>query len=295
MAKINYWQIPDEWVPLVEKLLAWNDRFFFPSVRSKRAFTSRKRVTGLTQRSLMPQASQSWQSLSAGEKDNWAAAAGVSNQTGFQLFLQDYVARVKNNLSVPGTPSTVVQHKVGRAVIAFPAAGFLLRQEHPFRYYIQRKVTGSRDSFEPVEIIEDFALPFTIGISHRTDLQSVGANSRARFYVEILSNYQGRDIVTEHSIQFGLTDPWRYDELVIASVQGLPKCYTAYIDVLDCDGTIEWDNVKLYHSGQNWARDFRCNNVRTTLTRAFYYIARNWEPVIEPPGFFYDSIHYEVG
>lgn len=294
MAKLSYWNFPAEWVPLIEKILMWNDRFLSVSVRQKRLFTSVKRKAGLTQASLQPLAASHWASLTQGERDNWASAASVSAQYSFQLFLQDVAARVKNELPEVGTPSDVVQYLCGRAVFTFPSAGFLLAQAHPYMYHVLRKVTGSRNSYEPVELIESFNLPMQFGLSYKTDLSSVGASPLARFYIEVVSHYQGRDIVTLDSINMPLTSAWTRETKTLTGVLGKPKSYTAYLDVQDCNGTMDWDNLLLFHSGQNWARDFRCNNVGASFTRSFYQVARNWEPLIQPPGAFYDSIYHQL-
>ena len=208
--------------------------------------------------------------------------------------MQDVAVRVKNGLPVFGPPSDVVQYLCGRAVFTFPSAGFLLEQEHPFSYFVQRKVSGSRNSYEPVELTESFSLPFEFGLSYRTDLTSVGASPLARFYVEVTSHYQGRDIVTTQSIDFPLVQDWTRSVQTVSGVLGKVKGYTCFLDVQDCNGTLEWDNLRLYHSGQNWARDFRCNNVGASFTRSFYQVARNWEPIIQPPGAFYDSIFHAL-
>lgn len=294
MAKISYMNIPEEWKPLVDKVLSWNNRFTSVSVRSKKGFISVKKKKGLTLKSLTPLASTVWASLSPTDKDLWKSAGLNTQQTSFQCFLRDISARVKNELSYPITPSNYVQYNCGRAVFEFPATGFLIKQEHPFSYFVARKVRGTRNQIEPVEIKEDFDLPFTVGISYQTDLSSVGPNSKACFYVDIVSHYQGRDIITTHTIDFGLNTNWTKSSLVISSVLGKPKSYTVYIEVSDCVGYIEWDNIILNHSGVNWARDPKCDNVGTSYTGSFYLIAKNWEPVVLPPGSAYGSIYYDI-
>lgn len=294
MALISYWQVPDEWIPLVSKILQWNDRYRVASIRKKPGFFSVKRRQCLTLSSLQPRAAEEWAKLSQVEKEAWASAATASNQLSFQLFLRDVAARVKNDLTLPGTPSDYAQYLCGRVAIEYPASGFLIKQEHPFSYFILRKVRGTRDQYDPVEVLEDFDLPFQIGISWHTDLTAVGPNPRARFFVEILSHYQGRDIVSEHSIEFGLQDSWRRDTLTISSVLGKPKGYTAYLDVQDAQGVMDWDNVRLFHSEVNFARDPKCDHVGTSYTGAFFMVAKNWEDSISPPGVFYDSIYYNL-
>lgn len=294
MAKIGYWAFPPEWEPLIKKILKWNDRFFFTSVRRNNTLMTRKRLSGLSQRSLQPAAALEWQNLPSDTKSMWAEAAQSNAQTSFQLYLQEYAQSIKHEIEVPLTPSIFAQNNCGRCMITFPAAGFVLMQEHPYQYFVQRKVTGTRDQMELVSIIEDFDFPFKVGLSYRTELEALSENAKAVFLIEVLSHYQGQDIVTPYEVELPLVSDWHRIETTLKKPIGKPKEYIAYIDVLQCQGVIDFDNILLHHSGQNWARDFRCNNIRTNVTRSFIQIAKHWDPIIMPAGVFYDSIYYKL-
>lgn len=295
MARLEYWAVPDEWWPLIQKILKWNNRFQFVSVRRNPLVSSRRRSRDITLRSIIPLASEIWATLTETQKAEWATAGTLSKYTNFQTFLRDLAGRLRNDLTYPGSANPYVQDACGRGVFAFPASGFLLRQDHPYSYYVLRKVRGTRSQYEPVRLVESFGLPLEIGISWRTDLTALNENAKARFYVEIWSNYQGRDIIKTYEIPFGLNDSWTRQTLTIENVKGILKGYTAYIDVQECQGVIDWDNVLLKHSGVNWARDFRCNSVSTAYTGSYIDIARNWEAEILPPGAFYGSVYYNYG
>lgn len=294
MAKISYWQFPEEWLPLIERILAWNDRFFFTSLRRKPGAYSIRRKRIVTQNSLLPQISKAWQALDQSAKDEWADAAASEGQRSFRLFVQEYAQSYQYKVDPPQLPSIFAQNNVGRCVISFPAAGFQLRQEHPFEYQVVRNVTGKR-SMQYIESVKEWlAFPFEIGISWRTNLTSVAPDPFAAFFVVVLSHYQGRDIETVTSIPFGHSDDWQRSVVEVDRPIGIIKGYTAYIDVNGYEGELDFDNVRLHHSGQNWARDFRCNNVQTSFTRAFQHVARHWEPVISPTGFLYGSVYWRL-
>lgn len=294
MAKISYWQFPEEWLPLINRILAWNDRFFFVSLRRKPGAYSVRRKKIVTQNSLLPQISEAWNNLQQSAKDEWATAAEVDAQRSFRLFVQEFAQSYQYQLDPPQLPSLFAQNNVGRCVISFPAAGFLLKQEHPFEYEIVRNVTGKR-SMQYIETVREWlSFPFIIGISWKTNLEPVGTDPFAGFYVEVLSHYQGRDIYTPTYITFGASDEWQRTEIEVQRPIGLIKGYTAYIDVNGYQGELDFDNVLLQHSGQNWARDFRCNNIQTNYTRAFQQVARNWESVIAPSGFLYGSVYWRL-
>lgn len=242
----------------------------------------------------MPTASQFWAGLSTLQKDAWASAGLASNQTGFQLFLRDVAIRINNDLEVPGTPSDIVQYKVGHIEIGGSATEIKLEQIHPVRYFTYRKITGTRDQYNPTEVVENFDLPIEISISWHTALTSAGASPIVKFYAVVLSHYQGRDIETPLEINFGLTDDWRRSTVSLSTVIGLVKGYSVYIQASDVTGIIEFDNVRIYHSGQNWARDPRCDSVNSAFTKAFAQIPRHWAPEIMPTGAYFESRFYAL-
>lgn len=295
MARLEYWAVPDEWWPLIEKILKWNNRFQFVSIRRSPLLSSRRRRRDITLRSIFPLASQIWSGLTTLEKDAWTTAGTLSKYSNFQTFLRDLAGLLRNEMSYPGTPNPYVQDSCGRGVIGFPASGFLLKQEHPYNYYVLRKVRGTRSQYEPHRLIESFGLPMDVAISYRSDLTAINGNALARFRVVVWSNYQGRDIYKNYDLDFDLSSEWTRLTLSISTVKGILKGYTAYIDVQECSGVLDWDNVLLKHSGVNWARDFRCNAVSTSYTGSFFEIARNWEADVLPPGAFYGSVYYNYG
>jgi len=220
----------------------------------------------------MPLAKIEWQKLTAPQKAAWVSASAVGGSSGWSLFLQDYAIRLQNGLTVPGTPSDIVQYKVGHIEIANPASSIKLEQVHPLTYWVNKKVSGTRNQYQPVKIIESFLLPLEIGISWRTSLVVVGANPFAKFYAVVLSHYQGRDIFTPLEIVFGFNDNWQKATVTLPSAFGLVKGYSVFIECSDVTGFVEFDDVIISHSGQNWARDPRCNSVNTSFTKAFFQI-----------------------
>jgi hypothetical protein len=157
---------------------------------------------------------------------------------------------------------------------------------------VQRKVKGTRSQYEPVKVTESFGLPVDIKISYKTALTSAGDSPRARFYLDVLSHYQGRDISTILSIDFGLADDWQTKTATLSSVLGVVRGYTAFIEIFNARGDLWFDNIEIYHSGHNWARDPNCNNIKQAFTKAFYQIPAHWAVVTLPVGSFYDSVYY---
>lgn len=292
MAKTSYITIPPGLELSYNKALQSGDRFIYPHVKVKRLFTSRSRKKGLTQRSLMVSLSPVWAGFSESVKNAWNEAGAVCDMTGWKLFVQDTSLRIANDLPGYATPSTIYQSKVGKIQIESPAVGLTILQLHPQSYYINKKVTGTRSQYEPKLITENLSLPIQIAISYKSSLESAGDNPFARFFVVVYSNYQGRTIENVCEISFSLSHDWERLESSISGVKGQFRGYTAFIEINNARGFLLFDNVKIYHSGQNWARDPFCNSIQTSFTKAFYQIPKNWSAETVPDGAFYRSVYH---
>jgi len=281
MAKVSYISIPVGLESAYERVLQPGDRFRFSHVRVKRLFLSRARVKHITQHSLMVILKPAWAAFTPAQRAAWTAAGAVSNYSGWRLFLQDTAYRRKAGLSGYAVPNVIYQSKVGRIEILAPGTGMKIEQPHPSSYYVRRKVPRTRSQYAPRKISEPFFLPLTIGISWHTDLISLAPDSRARFFCNVTSSYQGRDIVTPVEIAFGLSDVWQNGSVTLANVVGIPRYYEAFIELYNVTGNLYFDNVNLTHGAQNWARDPRCLNVKESFTKAFYQVPAHWA-VINP-------------
>lgn len=292
VAKTSFQLIPSEYLADYKKTLQTGDRFQFARVRVKNPFLSRERIKGITQRSLIPQATLLWNALTSGERTAWGSAGAVSNTTGWKLFLRDYAFRVKNSLPGIATPSDLYQVEVGKLLVEAPATSLKIAQYHPQTYWVSRKVTGTRDMREPVLVTENFDLPLNISLSYKADLTSLGAGSSASFYCILYSHYQGRVIETRCEIPFNFDQEWTTATASITSVLGLIRGYTAFMEIQNARGVVYVDNITIEHSGQNWCRDPFCNDIDQSFTKAFAQIPKNWAPVDISEGAFFGSVYY---
>lgn len=291
MAKTSFIQIPAGMEDAFYKILQPGDRFNFPRIRRKNLFISRKRVKGLTQKSLLPAISEVWAGLSAPAKGAWQTAADEMGMTAFKLFTQDQSARIKNDVAGVATPSILHQSWVGKIQVDSPADYFKIAQFHPSTYFLRKKVR-KYDRYEEVKVTELVSLPLTIAISYRSNLTAiVGQTPKARFYALVISLYQGRQIENILEIPFDLVSDWERLEVSLSSVIGAVNGYTLFIELENVNGTLEFDNVKSYHNAQNWARDPWCNDINQTLTSVWFQIPKHWAPVDMPESAFYDSVY----
>lgn len=292
MSKTTYQEIPPEFDLLYKKVLQSGDRFVIPRVRRKILFISRRRKKGLTQKSLIPILSQVWASLDTETKNAWVSAGVESNLTGWKMFLVDTALRMKNDIAGYSTPNDIYQSLVGKIQIESPAQSAKIAQLHPLDYWVYRKVPKTRNQYEPVAVTESFGLPLTIEISYKSDLTEYGGVASARFFCEVLSHYQGREIKNIVSIPISLSAGWNRQTATISQVVGLARGYNAYIEIQNARGTLHFDNVALRHSGQNWARDPFCNDINQGFTKAFYQIPKHWVDVDNSDGVFFESMYY---
>jgi hypothetical protein len=208
------------------------------------------------------------------------------------MFVKDTAARRRASLSGYATPNTTYQAMVGRIFVESPATGLTITQMHPVRYFVRRKVAGTKSQYSPVAITESFSLPLSLGISYKSDLTAIDGSARARFYCVVYSSYQGRTIETPISIDFGLSDDWTRETATLSSVLGPVQGYSAFIEVYNATGNLYFDNVNITHDSENWARDPGCNNISQSFTRAFFQVARAWVPVDVVEGVDFGSIYY---
>jgi hypothetical protein len=289
------------------------DRFFLSRVRKKITLFSRKRKKGLTQKSLLPQVAEAWNLLSDAVKLDWKNAGAECNLNGYRLFVQDKCARIVNDLSGNATPSLLHQSWVGQLHIEDPASELKITQLHPKFYYVYKKVAGTKSQYSPVKIDESFALPLTISLNYKSELESISGNPAilgvcilgdfflgdefgvgdafVKFYADVWSLYQGQDITTRLEIDLDLVSDWKNAEAVLSSVIGQVVGYNLFIHLYNVRGELYIDNVHATHSAQNWARDPFCKDINQGFTRAFYQIPKHWAAVTAPDGTWYESIY----
>jgi len=271
--------------------LAPGDRFTFSRVRRKIDLLSVQRKKGITQRSLLPQVAEAWNALSDSVKTDWSNAGAEMNLNGYRLFVADKCARIVNEIGGNATPSLLHQSWIGQLHIEAPATELQIIQLHPKFYYISQKVYGKKGMYQPVQINESFSLPLTISLNYKSDLVSAGPAPSAKFYAEVWSLYQGRDIFTLLEIDLDLQSDWQNAEVIISSVIGQVVSYDLYFHLYDLTGDLFVDNIKATHNGQNWVRDPFCKDINAGFTRAFYQIPKHWSGVTVPNGAWYESVY----
>jgi hypothetical protein len=309
MAKTSSIQIPDELKSGFNASLERRDRFFLGVVQGHKRQLSRREKKMLKRPaiinspmegrgSLFKFLSPYWRALSTGQKEVWNEASFFSGLNGWQLFISDNAARIRNNLSFPLPPSELWQVRAGHLKIESPATELHLKQEHPLDYWVTQKIRGQAWKSELYLIREAFSLPLELAIRYKADLTEIsspewdsGTPRVARYYASVHTSYQGQDIHYEIDIPFDLQTDWKLAEGSNALMRGIIISYTLHIEIKGYRGAVLFDNIRAVHSGQNWARDPRCDEINKTFTKGFAVVPPFWIPVALPVGASFSS-HY---
>lgn len=291
MAKTSYIDILPEADDQFFFSLQPGDRFTFGRVARKNVLLSRKRKTGVSQRSLLPEIAVSWAGLSGAQKTAWSDAGAECNLNGYRLFTQDFCARRINDLAGLATPSLFHQSWVGQIHIGAPATEVKLVQIHPRSYYIKQKVYGKKSMYNPVVVTEDLTLPFDLSLNYKSNLTAEGANPYAKFYAEFWYSYQGVNLLHNLEIPLDLVSNWKYATATLSVLKSIVVRYDLHIHLHDLRGDLYFDNIKAEHGGQNWVRDPFCKDIDQSFTRNYYQIPKHWAPEIMPEGADFESIY----
>lgn len=291
MAKVTYIQLPYGYDSLFKKALSSGDRFTISRVRRNVSLMTRQRIKGLSQKTLLPQIKDAWNELSEPEKLAWSEASDFMEITGYQLFVKDKTLRLKNALAGNSTPSPAMQTMIGQLTVSAPATSLKITQLHPHEYWVARKVTGTKNTYEPVKVVEDFELPLELSCTYVSRLTSVGPNPYARLFAVVYSLYQGTTRETILSLDFDLENEGASLFEQLDWVIGKANSYALFIELHDVEGDLFVDNISAIHSAQNWCRDPFCNDLDQNFTRAFYQIPKHWVAVDLPDGAFFGSAY----
>jgi hypothetical protein len=289
MAKVSYIDPNLADIKNLYSVVRVADRFSISRVVKKNVFLSPQRIQELKDRSYLKDISTLWKSLTNEQRAAWKAVDPRSRKNGWQLFVKDMSLRFKANLEGMATPNIYHQASVGMIKMFEGAGEYKITQQHPNTYYLQRRIAGKKGMLESVEVKEQFYLPLKIGLSFLVEGEPDGPDPQAYFGVKILSHYQGRDIETIEKIALIPDTEWNREEITITTVLGEARSYELSFYLKDVKGNLYFDNILAEHNGQNWARDWQCDNIEAQFTRVWQQIAQNWLLEIDSPNAFHAS------
>lgn len=302
MVKVGYQNIPDELKDLSSKSFMQRDRFVTGSVQSQRSLLSKNKRRELSRvaqinspqsgrGSMLRFLSPKWRELSDLDREKWRIASEASKLNPWQLFVSDSAARFRNYLDLGATPSPLWQVRTGRIILNPPAKKILLKQEHPLDYWITSRVRGKWWKQELKLLREYFALPLTLKIRYKSDFIVAGDNPFVKYYAIVKTSYQGVDRINKIEINMSLNSDWTFAEVSLTGVVGYVIYYTLFLECNDVQGSVLVDNLRCEHSGQNWLRDPRCDDVSKIFNKQFKIVKPYWEEVEKPSGALWLSVY----
>jgi len=293
MAVIGSLEIPQELIDLWNTTFRPVEKRRYSAVAAKGHLMTPQKKRDVATRSLLPEISAAWAALSDSQRLAWKNAGDQSRYNAWNLFVQDTAYRLKYGLSGLATPSIYHQYKVGKITIGGSAQRVLLTQYHPTTYYKMKKIRGSKAQYEPIKITEQLVLPLELGMSYKTALTAVTGTPKVKFYATVISHYQGRNISTNFGFDMDLSSGWARQTTSVTEVLGVARSYNLNIELDGVQGEFYFDNVLSQHTGTNYARDFRCNDVNNDLSAINYMIESSWEEQFLPTGAAFDSVYVD--
>jgi hypothetical protein len=202
---------------------------FFP--RSK--FYTLKEITYLFQ------IAYAWNLFTDEVRADWATAAAIIGQHGYNLYVEDKSYRIKHVIGGNSTPSIYHQYLVGHLKVESPASGALVAQYNTTRVNF----------------------PATFELCYKTDLTAAGDNPSAKLKFTWTRYYQGQNIESVEEIILPLSQAWIQDSQSVTQYTGIRGKWRLELELVDVTGDVWFDNVMVTYSGEIKVNDPYCMDV----------------------------------
>ena len=226
-------------------VLKMYDISYHCNVGKNRKFLNRKQKYSFGDFSMLLAVSEIWAGLTQEVKDNWYAAGDAMGMAGYNLFTQDRIYRLKNNIPQSATPSTFHQFKVGHINID---------QSEPH-------ITIQQYRREP------YVLPCTVGISYKAALAAEGTSPYAMMKLRTRYYYAGKNRESVVSTMINLAQEWTRQTFEPIAVPGRVYEWKIQIEVYNAYGDLWFDDVYVEYGGEIKSRDPYCNEVEKQWTK----------------------------
>lgn len=286
--------VPDGFQIPFSRALKLGSRFVSPRIAFNHTMLSRARKHAVRQRSYLKQISVAWWALTSGQRADWNTAGFQIKKSGWQLFVQDMSARLALELSGVAIPSILHQSWIGKIGCADFSDEFLAVQSHPEFYQIIRQITGTQSQLGIVNIHESFSLPLEIGINYRSDLIAENEDFDACLYAVLTYDNSGVTDSQILKIDFDLFSGWKGATATVATLPGDWISYGLFLHLRGVKGTLWFDNIEAYHSGQNWAIDPFCNTLDKINSKSFSTVPVEWQTLTKTDGATFGTVYEDT-
>ncbi|MFZ2153995.1 MAG: hypothetical protein WAV16_02075 [Candidatus Moraniibacteriota bacterium] len=255
MVLVDNINVPPEVLELWEKSCVLNTGFFGDKVDKKNIVWRKRNFKSLIAQSAFPSVAQLWGGLTEQEQFDWDDAGYWSGQSGWDLFVQDTLYRINNNIPGLAIPNVYHQFKVGRIQIESPAEEIEIRQNYNVQF-------------------NDFA---SWAFNVLANLTSTGSGSFARIRVHVEfhdpADDPGEVVDWDWDYDISTNDEWDYfgDDYDFSTLQIFSFYFEVHIYKMR--GTVYIDGTELIYNDQNLAYDSQCN-----------YFEFNWDRLTVPSG-----------
>jgi hypothetical protein len=204
----------------------------------KRLLWRRGERAALPDMSYFYDASAAWNLLSDEVKGDWETAAIECAMSGYNLFLQDKIYRLKNEIAGNATPSVYHQYKVGQITISPSAGHFLFRQ------------VGS----------DIFSSAPSVVFNYKADLTSENGGGE---YIKVRLSYRyldGEEMKVETAEKsLNLSQAWVDDTFSLDYYDNQTGYFELEIEGDLVNGTFLIDNIRITTDEGIPSRDPNCN------------------------------------
>jgi len=261
-------------IDLLEKSIKIRDRYATPRLDRKDVVWRKRNYKELAAFSQMDPAALLWDVQSDATRAAWAAAAVVCNMTGYQLFLQDTSFRLLNGFQGLAIPSLFHQYKVLRYDLGAIPEYFQIYQYHPSTYKLIIPITGKKNATQIVDIVETVTSPLHVEFDYQSVLDGVGGAPYFRLWVQVQGIKSSVPKISNFELFLEKGTSWTHASLNCVLDFDTINVYFVTLDGGDYSGFFDLDNIIIEHSGQNWAYDPRCEDVKAYKR----YSAGAWRP-----------------
>ena len=276
MAKTQTLTIPPGQEFLHRQSIEERDRFILGVVQAHKRITPLREKQRLRSQSIFSLLSPFWRALSDSEKASWSTSGATSGLNNWQAFISENAGARRTGQTLPVDPSNFHTGNVGLIASVLNVCHFSAVQFHPQKYLVARPIPGRTWKSELTTITEPFSFPLTLRIRYIFSVQSTGTDAVARYFARVTTSYQGEDIVRDYPITLIPGSAWREVTLTITGQLGFFVGYELHLEMINHAAFLYFDNIEATHSGTNWARDPKCNQVDRKFTKAFSLVSPYW-------------------
>lgn len=261
-------------IDLLEKSIKIRDRYGDPRMDKKDVVWRKRNYKDFQIESQIDSAALLWDVQADDTRALWNAAGAACGLTGYQLWLQDIGFRLLNNLPGIPVPSTFHQYKVLRYDLGAVAEYFQIYQYHPKNYSLRVPIVGKKNAEQVVAITETVTSPLVIEFDYKANLEWTPGASMFRLWVQVQGTKSGAPKTSNFYLALEEQTDWIHAVKSCVLDFDTISGYFVIFDGSDYSGFFDLDNIVVEHSGQNWAYDPRCEDVKAFKR----YSSGAWRP-----------------